>query len=397
MNGLSTRAELNILPLGSYDCLIGMDWLKQHHVILDCRSKAFTCLDEEGNPRKVQGIPRAVTIREISAMQLKKCYKKGSQLFAAHMEEAPKYKVSNIEDHVVLKYFDDVFKKVPGLLPKRDFDFSINLMPGEALVSKTPYRMSTPELKELQLQLEELLKKGYICPSVSPRVAPVLFMKSKDGTLILCIDFRQFNKVTIKNKYPLPRIDDLFDLLKDAKIFSKIDLMSGYHHVRIKDEDISKTAFRRRYGHYEFTMVPFGLSNAPVIFMCLMNGMFREYLDTFVIVFLDDILVYSKSEEEHEHNLKMVLQVLREHQLYYKLSKFPFYQNKIHYLGHIISKDGIVVIPRKIKAIREWSALKNVSEVRSFMGLAGYYRRFIVGFSRIAYPITSLQRKEKKF
>jgi hypothetical protein len=207
----------------------------------------------------------------------------------------------------------------------------------------------------------------------------------------------QLNKVTVKNKYPLPRIDDLFDQLKDARIFSKIDLRSGYHQVRIKDEYINKTSFRTRYGHYEFTVVPFGLSNAPVVFMCLMNGVFREYLDKFVIVFLDDILVYSKTEEEHEHHLRMVLQVLREHQLYAKLSKCSFYQNQIHYLGHIISKEGIAVDPEKIEAIRGWPTPKNVTKVRSFMGLAGYYRRFIAGFSRISHPITSLQRKGVKF
>jgi hypothetical protein len=184
--------------------------------------------------------------------------------------------------------------------------------------------------------------------------------------------------VTVKNKYPLPRIDDLFDQLKDENIFSKLDLRSGYHQVRIKEEYISKTSFRTRYGHYEFTVVPFGLSNAPVVFMCLMNGVFREYLDKFVIVFLDGILIYSKSEEEHEQHLRMVLQVLREHQLYAKLRKCSFYHKKIHYLGHIISEDGIGVDPEKIEAIREWSAPKNVTEVRSFMGLAGYYRIFIL-------------------
>jgi hypothetical protein len=169
------------------------------------------------------------------------------------------------------------------------------------------------------------------------------------------------NKVTVKNKYPLPRIDDLFDQLKGAKIFSKIDLRSGYHQVRINDEDISKTAFRTRYGHYEFTVVPFGLSNTPVVFMCLMNGVFRDYLDKFVIVFLDDILVYSKSEEEHDQHLRMVLQVLREHQLYAKLRKCSFYQRQIHYLGHIISEEGIVVDPEKVEAIREWSVPRNVA------------------------------------
>jgi hypothetical protein len=201
----------------------------------------------------------------------------------------------------------------------------------------------------------------------------------------------------VKNKYPFPRIDDIFDQLKDAKVFSKIDLRSGYHQVRIKEEDINKTTFRTRYGHYEFVVVPFGLSNAPVVFMCLMNGIFRKYLDKFVIVFLDDILIYSKSEEEHEQHLRMVLQVLREHQLYAKLSKCSFYQKQIHYLGHIISEEGIVVDPDKIKVIREWPTPRNVTEVRSFMGLAGYYKIFIKGFSKIAHPITSLQKKGVKF
>ena len=183
------------------------------------------------------------------------------------MGETPKDKVSSIEDHEVLKEFEYVFQEVPGLPPKRDIDFSVNLMPGATPVSKAPYRMSVPELKELQLQLEELMKKGYIHPSVSPWGALVLFVKKKDRTLRLCIDFKQLRKVTVKNKYPLPRIDDPFDQLKDAKVFSKIDIRSGYHQVRIKDEDISKTAFRTRYGHYEFTVVSFGLSNAPAIFM----------------------------------------------------------------------------------------------------------------------------------
>jgi hypothetical protein len=171
--------------------------------------------------------------------------------------------------------------------------------------------------------------------------------------LRLCIDFRQLNKVTVKNKYPLSMIDDLFDQLKGEKIFSKIDLRLGYHQVRIKDEDVKKTAFRTRYGHYEFTVVPFGLSNALAIFMFLMNGVFRDYLDKFVIVFLDDILVYSKSEEEHEQHLRMVMKVLREHQLYAKLRKCSFYQRQIHYLGHIISEEGIVMDPENVEAIRE--------------------------------------------
>jgi hypothetical protein len=213
------------------------------------------------------------------------------------------------------------------------------------------------------MQHEVLLKKEYICSSVSPWGAPVLFLKNKDGTLRLCIDFRKLNKVIVKNKYHFPRIDDLFDQLKNEKIFSKIDLSSSYHHVIIKDEDISNTSFKTRYGHYYFTVGPFGLSNALVVFMCLMNCIFKEYLDKFFTVFLDDIIIYYKSKEEHEKHLKMVLQVLREHELYAKLKKCSFYQNQIHYLGHIISEEGIVVDPEKIEEIRGCLARKNVTEV----------------------------------
>jgi hypothetical protein len=209
------------------------------------------------------------------------------------MEEAPEDKVPNLENHSVLKYFEELFKEIQGLPTKKDIDFSINLMPGVAPISNTSYIMSTPYMKELQMHLEKILNKGYIRPSVSPCGSPFIILKNKDGTLILCIDFKQLHKVTINNKYHFPSIDYLFDKLKDAKIFSKIDLGSGYHQVRIEDEYISKTSFRTRYGHYEFIVVPFGLSNAPVILMFLMNGVFQEYLDIFVILFLDYILVYS--------------------------------------------------------------------------------------------------------
>ena len=220
---------------------------------------------------------------------------------------------------------DKVPNKVSGLPPKRDINFTFELVPGKAPVSKTPYRVSTPEMLELKMQLQELWQKKYIRTSVSPWGAPVLLEKEKDGTLKLCIDYIQLNKVTVKNKYPLPRIDDLFDQMRGEKVVSNIDLRSGYRQVRIKDGDIHKTAFGTRYGHYEFVVVPFGLTNAPATFMCLMNSVFSRYLDKFVLVFLDDILVYSKNEKEHEEHLRLTLQVLREHQLYAKLIKCDFY------------------------------------------------------------------------
>jgi hypothetical protein len=199
------------------------------------------------------------------------------------------------DDHPILREYRDVFpEEVPGLPPRRDIDFSIELRPRVVSVSKTPYRMSTPELVELKLQLKEMMDKGYIRPNVPPWGAPVLFVKKKDDTLRLCIDYRQLNKVTIKNKYPLPRIDDLFDQLRGASI-SKIDLRFVYHQVQIKGEDIHKTAFRTRYGHYEFVVVPLGLTNAPATFMCLMKNVLSKFLDKFVLVFIDDILIYSKN------------------------------------------------------------------------------------------------------
>ncbi|KAJ6839083.1 uncharacterized protein M6B38_316420 [Iris pallida] len=249
----------------------------------------------------------------------------------------------------------------------------------------------------LNKQIKELLSKGFIQPSASPWGAPVLFVKKKDGTLRLVIDYRALNEVTIKNKYPLPRIDQLFDQLGEARVFSKIDLRSGYHQVKVKKEDIPKTAFRTRYGHYEFLVMPFGLTNAPAIFMDLMNRVFYQYLDKFVIVFIDDILVYSKSEEEHERHLRIVLQTLREEQLYAKLSKCEFWLDQIPFLGHIVSGEGISVDPKKVEAVKSWPTPKSVAEIRSFLGLAGYYRRFVENFSRIAEPLTRLTRKEEKF
>ena len=218
-------------------------------------------------------------------------------------------------------------------------------------------------------------------------------MKKKDGTLRLCIDYRKLNQVTVKNKYPLLRIDDLFDQLQGAGIFSKIDLRSGYHQLKVAEQDVPKTAFRTRYGHYEFLVMPFGLTNAPAAFMALMNWVFQPYLDKFVIVFIDDILVYSRSVEEHEDHLRTVLQTLREEWLYAKFSKCEFWLDQVVFLGHVISSRGIEVDPRKIEAVLKWEPPTNVSEIRSFLGLVGYYRRFVEGFSILAGPITKLLRK----
>jgi hypothetical protein len=257
--------------------------------------------------------------------------------------------------------------------------------------------MALAEMEELRKQLDDLSSKGLIRPSVSPWGAPVLLVKKKDGKSRLCVDYRQLNKVTVKNRYPFPRIDDLMDQLQGAAVFSKIDLKSSYHQIRVKDEDIQKTAFRPRYGHFEHVVMPFGVTNAPAVFMDYMNRVFRLFLDKFVVVFIGDILIYSRSREDHEEHLRQVLQVLREKQLYANESKCEFWLEEVKFSGHVISKEGITVDPSKIEAIMAWERPKTATDIRNFIGLAGYYSRFIEGFSKMAGPLTQLTRKNQLF
>jgi hypothetical protein len=396
IEGRELSADLVLLGMHDFDVILGMNWLAAYHASVDCFEKevVFRPLGELEFRFKGSRLPFLPHM--ISSLRANRLLKKGCQGFLASVVDLQK-KELEIKDIPIVREFPDVFPEdLPGLPPDREVEFSIDLVPGTAPISKAPYRMAPAKLKELKGQLEELLDKGFIRPSASPWGAPVLFVK-KDGSMRLCIDYRELNRVTIKNKYPLPRIDDLFDQLQGAQVFSKIDLRSGYHQLKIKSEDIPKTAFRTRYGHYEFLVMPFGLTNAPAAFMDLMNKVFHEYLDCFVIVFIDDILVYSKSLEEHEDHLRIVLQILRDKKLYAKLKKCEFWLNQVVFLGHVVFKDGITVDPSKIEVVVSWDRPTNVSEVRSFLGLVGYYRRFVEGFSCIAAPLTHLTRKNAKF
>nr|XP_029144801.1 uncharacterized protein LOC112708782 [Arachis hypogaea] len=317
--------NLICLPMTGLDLILGLDWLSKNRVLLDCSAKTVYFMPED-----IEG-PVIVNNYYLNSMMVNcsgaEC--QGILFLAAGVSGD-----------------DQDLEQIPVV-----FEFAIDLVPGAGPISSAPYRMSPLEMAELKSQLEDLLGKNFIRPSVSPWGAPVLLVKKKDGSMRLCVDYRQLNKVTVKNKYPLPRIDDLMDQLQGAGVFSKIDLRSGYHRIRVRDEDIPKTAFRTRYGHYEYTVMSFGLTNAPAIFMDYMNRIFHPYLDKFVVVFIDDILIYSKTEDEHAEHLRTVLQILKDRKLYAKLSKCEFWKSEVKFLGHVVSKHGIAVDPAKVEAL----------------------------------------------
>ena len=298
----------------------------------------------------------------------------------------------------VLREFWDVFPKnlPPGLPPQRRVDHRIELEPGAPPPSRPTYHLSHKELEELDAQLKEYLSNRWIRPSQSPYGAPILFVRKKDGTMRMCTDYRGLNKITKKNRYPLPRIEELMDRLQGAKFFTKIDLRQGYHQIRIAEPDVEKTAFRTRYRHYEYTVLPFGLTNAPSTFMTLMHDVLRDHLDHSVVVYLDDILIYSGTRAQHVKDVAAVLQRLREHKLYAKISKCEFSKKKVEFLGHFVSEEGVAMDPAKIKAITEWKPPTNITDLRAFLGLANYYRRYIQGFSKITLPLTKMLKKGAK-
>ncbi|KAI3827938.1 hypothetical protein L1987_02027 [Smallanthus sonchifolius] len=324
--------SIDLLPvdLGSFDVVIGMDWLSKNHAEIVCFEKIVHIPLSNGEVLSVQGEKSGVTLRMINCMKARKYLRKGYCVFLAHVVEKKPEK-RRLEDIPIVKDYPEVFPEdLPGLPPPRQVEFRIDLVPGAAPVARSPYRLAPSEMQELSNQLQELLDKGY-------------------------------------------------------------------HQLKIQEEDIPKTAFRTRYGHYEFLVMPFGLTNAPAVFMDLMNRVCKPYLDKFVIVFIDDILIYSRTKEDHEHHLKLILELLRNEKLYAKFSKCEFWIREVHFLGHVINKNGIHVDPSKIEAIKNWEAPRTPTEVRQFLGLAGYYRRFIENFSKIALPLTTLTQKDKKF
>nr|GFA47268.1 putative reverse transcriptase domain-containing protein [Tanacetum cinerariifolium] len=362
-----------------------MDWLKTYHTVIVCDEKIVRVpFGNETLIIRCNESNNGTQLNIFSCTKTRKYLLKGYPIFLANINIKTikdKSEEKRLENVPIVRDISEVFlEDLPSLPPTRQVEFQIDLIPGAAPVARAPYRLAPSEMKELSDQLQELSDKVFIRPSSSPWGALILFVKKKDGSFQMCIDYRELNKLT----------------LQGSSIYSKIDLRSGYHQLRVWEEDIPKTTFRTRYGHYEFQVMSFGLTNTPAIFMDLMNRVCKPYLDKFVIVFIDDILIYSKNEQEHIEHLKLILELHKREKLYAKFSKCEFWIPKVQFLGHVIDSRSIHVDPAKIESIKYWASPKTPTKICQFLGLAGYYRRFIEGFSKIAKPMTKLTLKKKE-
>lgn len=385
----------NVIKTPSCPVILGLSWLARYNPLIDWKL------------RKVTFPTNSLKVEFAKTMSRNKPLFIGARAF---MKEAkhntplvifatPTYQDATPTFGIPKQYegFEDVFeKKNADMLPEhRPYDCAIDLHEGMQPPFGPIYNLSQTELAELRKYIDENLAKNFIRHSKSPAGAPILFVKKKDGSLRMCVDYRGLNKVTKKNRYPLPLISGLLEQLGRAKIFTKIDLRGAYNLVRIKEGDEWKTAFRTRYGHFEYNVMPFGLTNAPAVFQHMMNDIFREYLDDFVVIYLDDILIFSKNEEEHKKHVRLVLEKLRERGLYAKLEKCLFHQTEMEFLGFIATTDGLKMDPKKVEAIVSWEVPKTVRDVQCFLGFANFYRIFIKNYSRIAAPLTRLTCKDK--
>ncbi|KAL4018158.1 hypothetical protein IC575_021748 [Cucumis melo] len=392
LGGWSGLVDFVVVKMDDFDVVLGMEFLLEHQVIPMPLAKCSVITGP--TPSVVQtDLRQPDGLKMISAMQLKKGLSRDEPTFMAIPLKSSENSGETVPKEIMRvleKYHDVMPDSLPkSLPPRRMIDHEIELVPGAKSPAKNAYRMAPPELAELRKQLDELRMRGL--SGCKARMGPGSFQRMKDGSLRLCIDYRALNKLTVRNKYPLPIITDLFDRLHGAKYFSKLDLRSGYYQVRIAEGDEPKTTCVTRYGAFEFLIMPFGLTNAPATFCTLMNQVFHEYLDKFVVVYLDDIVVYSTTMEEHRDHLQKVFQKLKENQLYVKREKCSFAQERINFLGHVIECGRIGMEEGKIAVIRDWAMPKSVSELRSFLGLANYYRRFVED-SRTSKPAVSSEK-----
>ena len=413
VDGFRDQATFVITTLPHTDAILGKPWLTKHNPHIDWNKHTITM----SNGTTIQAdttTQRDSELHLLSAEQMNRLLRKKNQLDTIYVccvkasTDPDSNEVSTTNDKEstdplqqahddiqqltsdqdaawtsslrhILHHFVDIIKPPTSLPPTRQWDHSIELVPDAKPPKQRCYRMSPAETADLKKQLNQMLDNGWIRPSTSPFGAPVLMVKKKDGTNRACIDYRQLNSLTKKNVYPIPRIDEMLDNLQGAKIFTSMDLYKGYHQCRLNSTDgsIERSAFKTRWGLFEYLVLPFGLCNAPATFMAMMNDVLRPYLDKFVLCFLDDILIYSKSRAEHLHHLQMVLSTLLQYHLHLQLKKCSFGKDSVLFLGHIVSQAGISVDPAKIEAVQKWPTPTNLKEIRAFLGFANYYRRFV--------------------
>lgn len=386
-----------LIPLKGFDVILGADWIYDHSPIsLDLKQRVLwvTC---KGQQVKFvdHTLPQGKIM--IKAGKFGKMLDKGIMGFFIEVlsktEEKKEETIIPEQIAVLLQEFADIFAEPKGLTPKRDCDHAIPLKVGAEPPSLRPYRVPHQQKNAMEEIIKELLDSKEIRLSLSPYSSPAFMVRKKDGNWRMCVDYRQLNAKTVKNKFPMPIIEDLSDELNGAKVFTKLDLRSGYHQIRMVEGDIPKTAFKTHMGHFEYLVMPFGLTNAPATFQALMNQIFGKLLRKCVLVFFDDILIYSRDLREHEQHLRIVLNILRSHKLFAKRSKCTFAVGSIEYLGHIVSGEGVATKPSKIQDVLDWPVPKNVSKLRGFLGLTRYYRRFVKGYGTICRPLHDLLKK----
>lgn len=401
VQGQSFLTSLKVLPLGSYDVILGMDWLEQHSPMkVDWQAKT---LQFNYNQKEIclKGVKANIqNCKTLSATQVQGLVHRSA---VRHVVEFCSIELA-VEDSDIpaevsqlLLKFAPIFEEPKGLPPSRAFDHSIPLLPGAKPVNLRPYRYNPVQKDEIERQVAEMLQQGVIQPSASHFSSPVLLVQKKDLTWRFCIDYRHLNAIAVKNRYPLPIIDELLDELAGSSLFTSLDLRAGYHQIRMRPEDEHKTACKTHNGHYEFRVMSFGLTGAPATFQGIMNQILAPLLRKVVLVFIDDILIYSRTLQEHLILLHQVFQLLSEHQLKVKRSTCSFARPSLTYLGHVISASGVATDPKNIKAVQAWTIPVNVKEVRRFLGLAGYYRKFVRSFGIISQPLTDLLKKNVVF
>ena len=395
----------DVLEMDACHLLLGRPWQYDRKTTHNGYTNTYT-IRHNGKRKELLPLPphRAVPPKSaqdhVHLMSRKECEREiqgEGEIYLLIAKEVQDPKPIPPELRTLLDQYRDVFPEElpPGLPPMRGIEHQIDLIPGASLPNKPAYRTNPKETKELQRQVEELMTRGYVRESLSPCAVPTLLVPKKDGSWRMCIDSRSVNNITIKYRFPIPRIDDILDELGGSQWFSKVDLRSGYHQIRMRAGDEWKTAFKTKYGLYEWLVMPFGLTGAPSTFMRLMNEVLRPFLGKFIVVYLDDILIYSKEIEEHLEHLQQLFEVLRKQRLYAKLEKCNFLLPEVSFLGYIIGKEGVKVDPEKVKAIKEWPTPTTLTQVRSFHGLASFYRRFIKDFSSVMAPVTECTKQGK--